>query len=562
MKRFRIKASTLIISIVLVTTFLAFINHTKGSSSNINDSKQPPEISYTNAVLSEGWFDQYITELQEPANLQLPLKELWRINVPPLMNAAVWQEFVFISYSKPDPNVNINQLIQQQKTTGKPQRIPMQHFTECYEIATGQRLWSVSNISGRFVVIPRYLLVLCSNEKGFNIAALDYKKGNIIKIFPYPIDANSTINKIRSIGVSSNYTEKWASDVRYGTLKSIYSGKSPVPLDINKWTQDDAHMILDIFSSGDTEYIMRHGSLKGSFLFPNIDYAVIRKPDHKLIYKSLSKDEIYWQQICTAGTLDSLLWNPPYVVIFSSRTSVTAYSIENGHPEWIYEFPASILNGGPVYRLASLTDGILLLTEPLTGIKESKNLWIIKLDPNGNELSKQELTVKSLYQKLTISNGYLVLWSNSEIVCYGHAEDNQTSQKFVELTDSTEEQRQLEIKKLHDEYEKRSFYERRFVCEKLGKLKDKSMLERVIADFNNAVGENPRSDYVDALGLLNDRRAIDVLIPLLDDKSFSVRNKVRVSLQRLTGLDFADLIGSTDWKQWWKTHKHLYMTEK
>ena len=553
MKKLTIILIIFVICSVSILSMFAF--------SNLEDNQQTSqqiEIIPTDANLSQNWFDEYITQLQEPAELQLPLKEQWKINTSPKLNAAVWQKYVYTSYSQIDPNADLKKIREQQKE-GKNVKLPMKHFVECYDIETGNKIWVNKYISGRMAVIPGYLLVLFSSSEGNKIAVLDYKQGNIIKTFPCKVDMNLKYT-LQDVPATSTFTEVWASGIRKDMLGSIYTGKSSVPLDINKWSDKDAHLILDIFSfGGDTDYIMRHGAINGYFLFPNANDAVISNTERQLIYKSISENRIYWKLISTVGTRDTLLWNPPYITVFSSTRSVTAYNVENGNPAWIYEFPALNPSGGPTYKFASLKDGILLITEPLTGIKDSKNLWAIKLDPDGKELLKQELTMKSLYQNLAISNGFLVLWTESELICYGPTDSLPESQQVAETTVFTEEQRKQEIDKLHKEYEETtSSYERRFICQKLGKLNDKTMLERVIIDFENA-NENQKYDYVDSFGFLNDRRAIDILIPLLKDESLAVRTHTKTSLQHLTGMGLTDLIAADDWQEWWIEHKHLYM---
>jgi hypothetical protein len=535
--------------------------------SNLTENQKTPrqiQIIPADANLAQNWFDEYITQLQEPAELQLPLKEQWKFKAPTGMNAgsmraAVSQKYVFISYSQIDPNADLKKIREQQKE-GKNVKLPMKHFVECYDVGTGNKLWINPYISGRMAVIPGYLLVLFSGSNGLSIAVLDYKQGNIIKTFLYKVDSTLKYT-LKDVPENSTFTEIWASGTRKDMLGSLYSGKSPVHLNINKWTDEDAKLILDIFSfGGDVDYIMKHGAIKGQFFFPNANNAVIIETKRKILYKSIFDDKIYWKQICTAGTRNTLLWKPPYIGIFSSTRSVTAYSIENGKPEWIYEFPALNPSGGPTYKFASLKDGILLITEPLTGINEkSKNLWAIKLDPSGKELFKQELTMKSLYQNLAILNSFLVLWTESELICYGHTDNLPELNQVKEKTTLSEEQRIQEIERLHKEYnETLSSYERRFICQKLGKLNDKTMIERLINDFESAKA-NESSDYVESFGFLNDRRAMNILIPLLKDDSFSVREKAKVSLQRLTGMGSIELTAAEDWQNWWIDHQHLYI---
>ena len=259
--------------------------------------------------------------------------------------------------------------------------------------------------------------------------------------------------------------------------------------------------------------------------------------------------------------MNAAVWEKYVFISYSNTKSVTAYNIENGKPEWIYEFPALNPSGGPTYKFASLKDGILLITEPLTGINEkSKNLWAVKLDPSGKELFKQELTMKSLYQNLAISSGFLVLWTENELVCYDPSDTFSESQQEIEKATLTEEQRKKEIEKLHKEYEDLGTFSfnRIQVCAKLIKLNDETIYERVIENFENAQ-ENQRADYVSMLGIMNNRHAIDILIPLLDDKSLAVRNNAKVALRRLTGMNSVDLISSKDWQEWWIVHRHIYI---
>jgi len=389
------------------------------------------------------------------------------------------------------------------------------------------------------------------------------------------------INRFRQLKAqnpSVDFAEIWALDVRQQLLPRVFSeAAAPVPLDMAEWTPGDVRFLMEILrTSGDSEYLMHYGALNGNFLFPDRENVFVVGTTHNLTYRSALEEHIHWRQVCTAGTRNSLLWRPPYVAVFSSPTAVTAYRIEDGRPAWIYEFPADTSNGGPVYRFASLTDGILLLTEPLVGLSESEygsrlrrepqkppqrseHLWLTKLDPEGKRLYQQELTMASSYQQFAVSEGCLVLWTHNQLVCYGPTDATPRTVPHDQRPALDDEQRRLEIERLHAEYTQLGppGGKKLATCIELGWLHDRSMLDIVLADLQKA-SENSRTDYVNMLGLLGDRRAIDSLIPLLKDESWSVRTNATLSLTRLTGVSDLSL---TEWEPWWNTHKHLYQED-
>jgi hypothetical protein len=122
-----------------------------------------------NLVLPKNWFAEEVAEMQKPAELRTPVGERWRLS--PTAGVAVWGQFVFTSYSKIDPSVDIAKLIERQKA-GDHTPPKMVYATECRDIATGNVLWSNSEVSGRFIVLPGYLLMVCStrrrNHPGWN----------------------------------------------------------------------------------------------------------------------------------------------------------------------------------------------------------------------------------------------------------------------------------------------------------------------------------------------------------------------------------------------------------
>ncbi len=545
-------------------------------------------------LLPEGWLAEYVAQRQAPAQFQAPVGERWRFTKPsgpitayPYPCVAVSGPFVFLGYATHDPSEDLAQW-QEQRKAGSTEPPKMLYTTECRDIASGAVLWSVDGLAGGMTVLPGYLLMTCPGKNGLELAILDTNKRKIVRRIPYDtnmeeaaqrsMEENRRFKQLEAQNPSVDFAEIWALDVRQRLLPCIFSdAAAPVSLDMAEWTPGDMRLLMDILrTAGDSVHLMQYGALKGNLLFPDRENVFVIGTTHNLTYRSSLEERIHWRQICTAGTRDDLLWRPPYVAVFSSPTAVTAYRIEDGHPAWMYEFPADTSNGGPVYRFASLTDGILLLTEPLVGLsdseygsrlrrepqnppKRSKYLWLTKLDPEGKRLYQQELTMKSSYQKFAISEGCLLLWTHNELVCYGPTDETPRTVPPDQKPAMAEEQRQLEIERLHAEYDKfdPGIYERRRVCHELGRLKDRSMLQRVLADLGQA-DERGKDIYVEALGFLNDRRAIDSLISLLKDESWSVRTKVTLSLTRLTGV--GDLF-PTEWEPWWNAHKYLYQED-
>jgi hypothetical protein len=533
-----------------------------------------------NLVLPKNWFAEEVAEMQKPAELRTPVGERWRFSPKAApVNVTVWRQFVFTSYAKLDPSVDVSKLIERQKA-GDYTPPKVQYATECRDIETGNVLWSNTEVSGRFVALPGYLLMLFSTTPlKMELVLLESKQGHIVQRFPFAKNADdemATSKKLRESPL--DFAEAWALDTRQGLLRSLFSGESPVPLDTAHWTPEDARLVLDVFSSGDVEYLIRQGAVNGSFLFPNAEDVVLLNTTRHLMYRASSGDRIHWRYICTAGSRRMLLWQSPYVLVFSTATAVTAYRINDGSPAWMYEFQADYSSGGTSNRFASLTDGILLLTGPLHGLSEneylslsrpeqealrpkrSPYLWLTKLDFNGKRLFQQELTMKPMYQKLALSRGFLVLWTEDTLVCYGATEATPTTTPSDGLPPLDEQQRRQEISRLHAEYQKLDSFtgNQVAVCGKLGLLHDRSMLDIVLADFEKAANDPMRRpDYVSMLGALNDRRAIDRLIPFVKDESFTVRRNAEVSLRRLTGLGPTALF-PPDWEEWWNRHKALF----
>jgi hypothetical protein len=532
--------------------------------------------SEPNLILPKNWFADEVTEMQKPGELRTPVGERWRFNAAPLVNPVVWRQFVFISYAKLDPSVDVNELMKRQKA-GDSTPPKMQHVTQCRDIETGNVLWSNTEISGGLIALPGYLLVLCSGEKPLTMERilLETKQGHIVKRFPYVMDPNADREDVRKLRESPlEFAEARALDIRQRLLRQVFSGESPVPLDIAQWTPDDARLVMDALTCS---YVMRQGAAHQWCLFPNADRVVLLTTDFHLMYRDSSGGGAYWRAFFPGANRWELLWQPPYIVAFSTATSVTAYRIEDGSPAWMYEFQADYSSGGTANRFASLADGILLLTEPLHGMsendflslsqpeqeslrpKKSPHLWLTKLDSNGRRLFQQELTQKPPHYGFTLSKGFLLLSTDDALVCYGPSSASPVTAPSDVLTPISEEQRRQEINRLHAEYgNQRSSFERRQICSKLGAMKDRSMLEIVLADLGKAASnENAKADYAAMLGSLNDRRAIDKLIPLLRDESSSVRQNASVSVQRLTGLG-PTMLFSPELEEWWNRHKALY----
>jgi hypothetical protein len=552
----------------IVTVLYAAQTRLRGPSGNQADIREP------NLLLPDGWLAERVAEMQRPAELQVPLGERWRFepNAVPI-HAAVWRQFVYVSYAKLDPSVNVSRLIEQQKA-GRQIRPKMQHVTECRDIDTGNVLWSNTEVSGGIIALPGYLLLhrLTGRQLEQELVVLESAQGRVVKRFLYSVETTPDYERIRRLRESPlEFAEARALDVWRRELQPLLSETSPVPPDMAQWTSDDAKIAWERLSC---PYLMRYGQSNDRYLYPNAEDVVFLSTTRQLVRRSASEDRVYWRHISSTGSRQRLLWQPPYILAFSAPTAVTAYRIDDGSPAWTYEFPADTLNGGPVHRFASLADGILLLSEPLRGLsetayqslprperealrgKQSQHLWLTKLDFNGNRLFQQELTMKSNYQEFVISQGHLLLCTHDTLVCYGPTDATPRTEPPDTLPPLTEEQRQLEIERLHAEYDKfdPGIFERIRICHELGRLRDRSMLERVLADLAQA--DAHKDIYIKALGVLSDRRAIDTLIRLLKQESPLLQFAIRESLERLTSIRG---LSSQDWEEWWQIHRSLYL---
>jgi len=94
-----------------------------------------------------------------------------------------------------------------------------------------------------------------------------------------------------------------------------------------------------------------------------------------------------------------------------------------------------------------------------------------------------------------------------------------------------------------------------FAAKALGNYNDSSSVQYLI----NALNSDflfLRAYSAESLGKIKDFRAIEPLIPLIDDKEKTVREAAENALNEITGESFGSRSG---WENWWKTNKSNYI---
>jgi hypothetical protein len=148
--------SYLALSGILLLHLLAFYpDYTKGEQVDIGSAQgfQAAWEQGGDYKLPQDWFPKHISDRQDPAELELPLKELWRFGgfsktMPFVLGVEAYDDLVFLSYSIPDPN-----------SDPKSARKRAKSIVACKQLRTGETVWSVADIGGRLACIPGHLLV-------------------------------------------------------------------------------------------------------------------------------------------------------------------------------------------------------------------------------------------------------------------------------------------------------------------------------------------------------------------------------------------------------------------
>jgi hypothetical protein len=143
--------SYLALSGILLLHLLAFYpDYTKGEQVDIGSAQgfQAAWEQGGDYKLPQDWFPKHISDRQDPAELELPLKELWRFGgfsktMPFVLGVEAYDDLVFLSYSIPDPN-----------SDPKSARKRAKSIVACKQLRTGETVWSVADIGGRLACIP------------------------------------------------------------------------------------------------------------------------------------------------------------------------------------------------------------------------------------------------------------------------------------------------------------------------------------------------------------------------------------------------------------------------
>lgn len=338
------------------------------------------------------------------------------------------------------------------------------------------------------------------------------------------------------------------------------------------WSEDD-HQLLD--SAMALWCIPRHGAVPGlinRLVTPEGDVYWVDVLGGRLCKSRLATGDLLWSTPFIHAQPQGLAWRPPLLVAFSSRSSVTAYQCSDGRPVWTYEWPY-LQADHYTCVLASLTDGLLLLTDPQIGrpvtmrnigggwtVDWNEHSHLTKLDPRGRVLFQQELPLLLGYGGMDVGDNAVLVWSGAgsgalgvsgPVVCLAPADP-----KGPPATQPQPDPGR--VAELLAAYEAADPRQRLAICTDLARLGDTRIAERVVADLDAARSKavsggspdlsqvqlqpaeraiierenDPGSGYyVQALAILKDRRAIPKLLPLFDVRY--LRSDVRQAIHSI-----------------------------
>jgi hypothetical protein len=249
--------------------------------------------------------------------------------------------------------------------------------------------------------------------------------------------------------------------------------------------------------------------------------------------RDLASGHTLWETPCLPpGPSHPLAYALPVIVTYTADSAVTAYDVKTGRPMWTHQWPQVQDNYNR--QIAVLEDGFLLLTNPQirrpealrkigagpgkgggVGVEFTTRSCLVKLDRQGKRVFRQELPLQLSYAWMQAAKNAVLIrfeegWGQRTVVCFGPVQTG--------VPRSQPARDEKKIQRLLVEYENADAVARTGICLDLVKLGDTSIAERVLADFDQADPKD-RENYVRALGILGDARAIPKLLPLLEERT-------------------------------------------
>jgi HEAT repeat protein len=357
----------------------------------------------------------------------------------------------------------------------------------------------------------------------------------------------------RFLEVSEKRTRQKLEELR----QTYYAPQGPTlaaPLNPLQWTDEDTERVMQSLTM--TLGVPEHGCQ---------EWTLAREGDHhewldvKAVLKRSELADDYIREVWLANMVryppgfGGPLWRPPLVVVFTSRSAITAYEITTGKPVWMYEWPERGFHSPVAGTMMALEDGIFLVSASHAaraivpsrgrdggfGVRPGGGSCLVKLDVTGRPVFRQELDASD-YSVVYYTQGHFVVGT----VCYGPA-----AQPVSMTVPASAEGQAERVAQLHAQYEQGSSLDRLIICAELADLGDRTIVEKVLADLSaDSSRDKQETDrYMWALALLKDPKAIPKLIEMLDDNDGWIRQQAWKHLESLTDGDPAR---SSEYREW------------
>jgi hypothetical protein len=571
--------------------------------------------------LKPDWFARNVAELSAPGVLDGPVQEKWRVEATSVIVRG--DRAVIATRQRLVAATNVGQIQTKPANADEffrkllvAQESGTVHALECRELQSGRIVWRTECGRGsdarpgapvwfdKYILLGFAQLAALSGERAKPISGsgparawplslpstlrlIDAATGHVIREFAAPEVERPTTRPFRPtppLGASPREFVKRAVLADDGLLTKTYlnpGGPSiAVPLDIAKWSHADADLVWRALRQ---PLIPRCGAVVGTL-------PTLASPGGDVFWhdglrsllcrtRLLGDGATVWETPFLNSQLGGTVWKPPLLIVFSGTAALVGYDLETGHPTWTYEWP-DIQQETYTKAIASLTDSLLLLTNPqvprpytLRQFQGKYNITdpntrscLIKLDPQGKLLFRQELSVLLQYGGMAVGRNALVAWSGG-----GGGTDRIGEGPVVCFAPVGSEHhgigaRPEDSSKIHDligTYEKADVQGRLAICTDLARLGDTSIAGRVLADLEAAgtrleaqvasgavlplirpgerdrhrerllqTADKERMFYVRALGVLKDPRTIAKLLPLI--KFDYLRPEVRIAILAIT----------------------------
>lgn len=337
-----------------------------------------------------------------------------------------------------------------------------------------------------------------------------------------------------------------------------------VSLDPGAWTWEDAHRVLEVLTDFD---VRLHGvggpglGLGEHCTFIN-GREVLAGIGNDLGRWNVETGEAIWKTPLEFAPGAFVLWHPPLAAARVGRSEIAAFDAETGQPRWRYRWPDIPMKERYRFAMTALQDGVLILANPVidrpfrtirdpvsggVSVQQDDRLCLIKLDEDGKKIFWQELEIGEGYARMLVEDDLIVVYGSNAVAGFTPAPDPEKLVLSDEIA-TPEFQRAQQIANLHAKFDSLPLHQRAGVCMELGRLGDKTMFARLVAEYENS-DKKDKIEYIHLLGRLADPQAIPWLIDRLADADDATTPYLVESLQMITGKRLTD---PPRWRAWWQ----------